>query len=428
MTLPFLTAYDPPATSEGTLDAMGLYQIADQLATRLVPAVRERMQRVRFLTAIAVGSLVTEGIDGDPTRPDAAPFLVWEWLVVEAIVRTLGDGADAWGTPGTLVARRAISHYGYLHHRSYLKTARIFGFHGVYKRLAAHSGLVDVHMAAKAHGEQLVDEWAADGDRGGPAGAKRLRLKWRAALGRSLDHSPPRTRPASWVDGDWRELAAALAPGDARGREKRYLRQLLLAEGDAALGALPQIWELQRRFGGDDYREEALHDELERAAPGYATLLHAIRAYERFCRGLQDAFDLLLAEAQTVDARGYEVPAIGRDSEFAGAVGGLAGRHAEAREALANLDPTLQGLFDVRFGAFADPMPAADAAVSVCDHHEAVQKAKSADGKRPWFDRLGRDRIFVRHRYREPRRPARPNDYVHDYRGKPLRRFYLDLR
>lgn len=72
--LPFLTAYDPPGTSEGTLDPLGLYQIADQLAVQLVPAVRERMQRVRFLTAIAVGSLVTEGLDDDPTHRDSSPY------------------------------------------------------------------------------------------------------------------------------------------------------------------------------------------------------------------------------------------------------------------------------------------------------------------------------------------------------------------
>lgn len=47
-----LTSYDPPGTSEGTLDPLGLYQIADQLAMQLVPAVRERMQRIRFLTAL----------------------------------------------------------------------------------------------------------------------------------------------------------------------------------------------------------------------------------------------------------------------------------------------------------------------------------------------------------------------------------------
>ena len=32
---PFLTGYDPPGTSEGTLDPLGLYQIADQLAVQL---------------------------------------------------------------------------------------------------------------------------------------------------------------------------------------------------------------------------------------------------------------------------------------------------------------------------------------------------------------------------------------------------------
>lgn len=36
-TFPFLTAYDPAGTSEGTLDPLGLYQIADQLAVQLVP-------------------------------------------------------------------------------------------------------------------------------------------------------------------------------------------------------------------------------------------------------------------------------------------------------------------------------------------------------------------------------------------------------
>ena len=32
VTFPFLSSYDPPGTSEGSLDPLGLYQIADQLA------------------------------------------------------------------------------------------------------------------------------------------------------------------------------------------------------------------------------------------------------------------------------------------------------------------------------------------------------------------------------------------------------------
>ncbi len=34
LALPSLSTFDPPASSEGTLDPLGLYQIADQLATR----------------------------------------------------------------------------------------------------------------------------------------------------------------------------------------------------------------------------------------------------------------------------------------------------------------------------------------------------------------------------------------------------------
>src|SRR3990172_1401640 len=88
-TFPFLTSYDPPGNSEGSLDPLGLYQIADQLAVQLVPAVRERMQRIRFLTAMAVGALVTEGLEDDPRQRDASPSLVWKCLVVEALIRAM---------------------------------------------------------------------------------------------------------------------------------------------------------------------------------------------------------------------------------------------------------------------------------------------------------------------------------------------------
>ena len=115
---------------------LGLYQVADQLAVQLVPAVRERMRRVRFLTAIAVGALVTEGMEDDPKFRDASPYLVWEWLVVEAIVRQMTVDDDIGGVPGRHMARRAIDQHGYLDAQSYLKVPRIFGFHGIYKRLA----------------------------------------------------------------------------------------------------------------------------------------------------------------------------------------------------------------------------------------------------------------------------------------------------
>ena len=72
-------------------------------------------------------------------------------------------------------------------------------------------------------------------------------------------------------------------------------------------------------------------------------------------------------------------------------------------------------------------MDGAACGLALCEHHEAVQRAKSADGKRPWFDRIGHDRIYIRHAYREPRRQIVPERYVHAYRGWPVRRFYSDL-
>lgn len=70
----FMMSYDPPGTSECALDPLGLYQIADQLAVQLVPAVREWMQRIRFLTAMAVGAMVTEDLEDDPRQRDASPY------------------------------------------------------------------------------------------------------------------------------------------------------------------------------------------------------------------------------------------------------------------------------------------------------------------------------------------------------------------
>ncbi len=425
-TMPFLTTYDPPGSSEGTLDPLGLYQIADQLAVRLVPAVRERMQRVRFLTAMAIGGLVTEGLEGDPENPESQPFLVWEWLVVEAIIRSLSDDPDVWGVPGKLVTRRALDDYGYLDHRSYLKTPRIFGFHGVYKRLAAHFRLVDVHLGPGPEGERLVDVWARDAGHDGLLGCRPLLDKWRRAVQRSLASTPARTRPG-WKGDDWTELAEAVAPHQAGRRERRYLRETLHAIDDRALGVLPDLWRLQSEFTDENYAEELLHQRLEDEVPGFGTLLQAIRAYERFCRSLHDAFDLLRAEAGTADAMGFEIVSIARDSDFAASLDGLDLHYADAFRRLGEVDHQLTSHFDVRFGTFAEPTSPDRRALMLCEHHECIQKDKSSTGKRPWFDRLGPDRIYMRHRYREPRRSIAPERFVHDYRGWPIRRFWRDL-
>ncbi len=182
MAMPSLTAFDPETSGEGSLDPLGLYLIADQLATRLVPGVRERMQRIRFLTVMAVGAIVCEGIDWSGDENDCEPWLVWEWLVVESLLRSTASAAGLRGVPGTLVTKRALNTHKYLDERSYLKTPRIFGFHGVYKRLAVRLELVDEHLSPRSAAEELVQAWARDQGFHNQHQANQLLDVWRAEI------------------------------------------------------------------------------------------------------------------------------------------------------------------------------------------------------------------------------------------------------
>jgi hypothetical protein len=335
-----------------------------------------------------------------------------------------------WGVAGSLVAKRALSQHGYLDARSYLKTPRIFGFHGIYKRLAIHLGLVTVHLEAGPNADRLVDAWARGFGYAGSRAVRPLLAKWRTAVSRSVSERPPRAKPG-WTGEGWAELAKAFGPAGCRVRERRCLEEMLHASDARALGALPAIWQLQAQFDDENFREELLHEQLEHTRPEYGALLTAIRSYEAFARSLQDAFDVLKAEASRVDSHGFDVETIAADSEFAASTAGLAHRFEVAQHALGDVglaNLALQNLFTERFDLFAEPMNAATCAVRLCEHHIRVQRGKSAEGKRPWFDRLGEARIYVRQAFREKRKPVLPGRYVHDYRGRPIRRFRSDLR
>jgi len=131
-----------------------------------------------------------------------------------------------------------------------------------------------------------------------------------------------------------------------------------------------------------------------------------------------------------MDAKGFCVPEIAHDRDFRKSVQHLDQRFETAHHALgevSTIGASLQNELDQRFLAFGEPTDAGYCAARLCEHHQAVQHAKSIEGKRPWFDRLGPDRIFIRHQYRVARREICPDRYVHGYRGKPIRRFHFDL-
>lgn len=99
MLTPLLTEADPAETSEGSIDPLGLYSIADALATRLVPGVRERQKHPRFLTAIAVGLAICSQFEdeGPAAEGKSEPWQVFEWYQVEGLMCTISHNFSIIG-------------------------------------------------------------------------------------------------------------------------------------------------------------------------------------------------------------------------------------------------------------------------------------------------------------------------------------------
>src|SRR5436309_8695201 len=87
---PLLSEKDPVESAEGGIDPLGTEPLADALAVKLAPGVRERQRHPRFLTAIAVSLEVCGEFDDEALAADriSEPWQVFEWYLVEGLVRT----------------------------------------------------------------------------------------------------------------------------------------------------------------------------------------------------------------------------------------------------------------------------------------------------------------------------------------------------
>ena len=145
---------------------------------------------------------------------------------------------------------------------------------------------------------------------------------------------------------------------------------------------------------------------------------------------MQDAFDIIRHRAGGQHARGFELPSIARDGDFASCAAGLDRKFAAASEklqALGDGGASDHALLSARFQNFAQPMDGEAVALALHALHVQVQLGKSKDGKRSWFDDRGVNRIAVRPGYGVDRPVLDPSRYVHAYRGAPIRRFWRDL-
>ncbi len=433
MLVPLLSEYDPVTLSEGSVDPLGMYPIADRMGVRLAPGIRERQLHPLFLTAIAACAHICAEYDEDTVARDgiSKPWQVCEWYVVEGIVRSARTENDVRGLPGRLKAQSALDGRQGLSAARYLKTPAVFGFHGVYRLLARTLDIVDSYDHLGANGYELLVVWEAEqrlpGFVTGSEGAGRTFLiRMRDAVADGLE-SGKTERSGGWAG--WKEVFGHLRHTRKPLRESSLIWQWL-SEGES-----PFLSEIYRYVVSDDARailadpeagEAVFHRYVrERCSPPLAESIDSIMAYERFCRALYNGFYAalyMLSDRQN----GLSIHEIAKDPRI---VDGASRAAALYRDATEKLDAVaFAAEFERTFGVFMESMDTADWLETLIQHHQWIQKAKPPAGKLPWVERLSSGKVIVRAPYAQEERELPGNDvYVHFYRTNSLDSFARDL-
>lgn len=422
-------------SGEGALDPLGLATLADHLADWILPGMTARMSRPRFLTAIAVSAAVCEGLEEKIAEDRKTPaWLVLEWLLVEAFARA-GDKDDALrGTPGIRKATAAREARIPLSARNYLKAAAVFGFHGVYKRLARNVEIVDDDFQPLENGRQLLKVWEKEQGLHGQFTASvhnsgsRLRDKLRSAVEDGLQKGYT-ARSAGWPQ--WAFFAKHLAPGHIGQDEADCLRRLLLDPKGEPRGELfrliakPNI--LQREGG---IVEADLVDWLSpQVSADLAARLRAIAAYEAIATPLDHCWDWLRYLSTQSGARALRRTEFAEVIEVRETAKLLRERFHAAEQALKNAPRSIPEECAQLARFFENVAGAESLYDALLERHSQVQmqKAKRPEGKRQWFEHAVDGSVFVRFPYRLTERPQPSERWRRPYRLQAVLSFCRDL-
>lgn len=431
MRLPHLSELDPDTKGEGSIDPLGLYTIADALGVRMIPGVRERQSRARFLTAMAVSLWVCDAFEPEQLAADevSEAWQVFEWYTVDGLVRAFRDEPAVYsGTPGTLKAVAALKDKIPLCADRYLKTPNVFGYHGVY-RILARDLRIDMGSRLGDFGYELVSVWAAEqGLRGfvsGDGTGSKVLKSLRDAVADGLKRGSV-ARTGGWSE--WTFFPDHLAPGRMGDAEAEYLKAGLLS---SASGFRREVIEfLISRTGRKAWEsaraEREFHAALRPTASlQLAELLDAADSYERFARIVNDAFVDCLVEL-TLARRRLSAAELAQCASVAKAVNELPKLFVEIRDRLEGIDDLL-ARFDTSFGRLGDRVRAEDWVRTLIDHHTSNQRRKPPAGKAPWVEQLDDGRYLVRALYRTEKAGAHDDSYLHAYRTRPLWSYVQDM-
>jgi hypothetical protein len=429
--LPTLSAYDPALTTEGSLDPLGLSIIAESLGNTLAPGIRERQHNPRFLTIMAVGNALCQDFDSERVAKDgkSAPWQVYEWYVVEGLVRATPQGQRLENLPGIAKTGRVVRDGFHLNASRYLKTPGTFGFHGVYRTLAENLNVEREGILGEA-GYRLLRNWMdAHGLSGfhgsGSGGGKRIKSQLQEAIRDGLEAGEV-ARSGGWEG--WQLIAQYLSPMRCEGRESDLVLESLLDPNETFRSRLVEY--LQSDSGAKAWEtnksEREFHEAfIQIADPELASLIHAIMEYEAFCRALLDAFDAIRLSLTRARAKS-DFAALGKDPEIIRAAKAIPDLFQKAHEALQQLAPILprESLrFQERFAAFEFALRPEAFAKELLGHHARIQKAKPPNGRLPWIDVFPNGDTYIRPMYQLLKWTPSPGAYVAGYRTAPVSSF-----
>lgn len=428
--LPRLSEADPTVSGEGSLDPLGMAQLADRLAESLLPGLRARMRRIRFLTVSAVGALAAEDVvDVLPVDRISTPSICFEWLVLEAFARRGGQDQPllASGIPGSSKVRSVLAQGKRLAARNYLKSPNVFGFTGIYLPLARHLQVLDEDRRVAGRLSDLTQAWERDrglegytDGRSSTTGGqlrRRLRDEIRAGLLQGHCAAPEGAHL-------WRTISESLHPTQAGRSEKSLLRRWIVDDKVPMRAELARFLDQQ----GDIDEADALRALLEgQRSLDLRVRLEAIAAYEAVAHLLDAAFKQLCYLSTTLGTRPLTTADVSRDRVLDEARAQLPYAVKRAAECLERIDSELLVMFNHRLGRFEQPGSAADFVDLLLAHHEAVQARKPPKGKRAWLDRHAGGWVVRSIHWQSDAAEIVPGTLVHPYRLRALRDFMKDL-
>ncbi|QNA44291.1 hypothetical protein [Lacibacter sediminis] len=431
MYLPSLSAYQTLENSQGTLDPLGLYTIADRLAMRLAPDLRERMKHPRYLTSIAVGAVACSCFSEEELAVDevSPPWQVYEWYVISGLVRRFDktDPNQLLGMPGREKTTRSMRDGIPLSANRYLKTPTVFGFHGVYRTLAKGIKLVDDDMVGE-FGSSLVDIWeneqGLNGFRVGIAGTPgyEFRKKIEDAVRAGLKAGAV-AKPWSWEF--YNKLAESLAPKSPGKKEATALFNVLVnAESESRAELIRFLASVEGQKTVESGSEKTVHTAFLQQSPGIKPLLLAIQSYERVCRLLYNAFYEIL---QWMESHQSKKGTISQLSDLVHVKKACKELPAAFQEADLLLEPFTYeaSLFLDNFQQLRESFERNEWVLLLFAHHMKVQRSKPPNGKAPWILEHSSD-VFLLNTTQAG--VAELNEeYVHQYRTYTLQSFLTDL-